>query len=122
MNPRAIHLPSAIIGSISVKAKNQGISFRVTTPELTNEQKVAFMELQDAIVDLLIQPQDEEFPETVEVKGELDKKPLHVRLRGALWVLAQKMGKSNEECEQFYRSKMEGWIEQAKEKIQEYES
>lgn len=118
---KALHLPSAIIGSISVKAKNQGISFRVTTPELETNEKIAFMELQDAIVDLLIQPQDEEFPEIVNVKGELDKKPLHVRLRGALWVLAQKMGKSNDECEQFYKSKMEGWIEQAKEKIQDYD-
>lgn len=118
---KAIHFPQVVIGAISVKAKNQGISFRVSTPELNKEEKVAFMDLQDALVDLLIQPSDEP-SELVEVKGEFDKKTLSQRLRGTLYVLAKKMGKSDKEADDFYKLKMEAWIEQAKERIQEYEN
>lgn len=120
MKPRAIHLPSAIIGSISVKAKNQGISFRVTTPELTNEQKVAFMELQDAIVDLLIQPQDEEFPEIVEVTTEVDKKSQSSRIRGSLFVLWKSRGEQGT-FNDFYIKQTDKFIDRIKELIDEEE-
>lgn len=118
---KAIHLPSAIIGSITAKSKNNGVSFRISTPELSKEELGVVFDLQDQVVDLLIQPQDSEFPDIVNVKGELDKKPLHVRLRGALWVLAKKQGMSDVEAEEFYRSKVEGWISEAKLRIQEYD-
>ena len=88
---------------------------------MQDDEAVAVRALQGVVSDMLIQPNDEQFPEIVNVRAEMDQKPLHVRLRGALWVLAQKMGKSNEESEQFYRQKMEGWIDQAKERISEYE-
>lgn len=117
---KAIHFSSVVLEGYTSK-KDKSLSLRFSTPEMQDNEAVAVRALQGVVSDMLLQPQDEEFPTIVNVKGELDQKPLHVRLRGALWVLAQKMGKSNEESEQFYRHQMEKWIEATKERIQEYE-
>lgn len=120
MSAKAIHLPSAIIGSITAKGKNNGVSFRVSTPELSRDELGVVFDLQDQVVDLLIQPQDEEFPEIAEVKTEVERKTPSIRLRGALYVLYTKKP-HDEDFSTWYREKMEKIIEQIKSKIEEAE-
>lgn len=117
---KAISLGIVIDGIRAKKDRSLGIT--ISTPEMSVQEKTLMFELQGINCHATIQPLDDEFPEIVPVKGELDNKPLHVRLRGALWVLGQKMGKSSEETEQFYRHQMESWIEATKTRIQDYEN
>jgi hypothetical protein len=117
---KAIHLPSAVIGSITAKSKNNGVSFRVSTPELSRDERGVIFDLQDIVCDMLIQPQDEEFPEIVETKSEVERKTASSRLRGALYVLHQKSG-SDTEFSTYYAQQMQKIIDKVKEKIQEYE-
>lgn len=113
----AIHVPQTIIGSISVKAKNQGISFKVTTGELSKEDKVVFMDLQDQACEMLITPLDSESKDIKEVKSEVDKKPPSQRLRGVLYVLWEQNPEGHKGFNTYYETKMEGMIEHLKGKI-----
>jgi hypothetical protein len=121
----ALHVPQTVIGSISVKSKNQGISFRVngkstscSTGELSKEDKVAFMDLQDTVCDMLISPIDEEMPVIKEVKSEVDKKPPSQRMRGVLYVLWEQNPEGYKVFNTYYENKMEAIIEHLKGKIQ----
>ena len=114
----ALHVPQTIIGSISVKAKNQGISFRVSTGELSDDGKLEFMKLQDTVCDMLISPIDEEMPVIREIKSEVDKKPLSQRLRGVLYVLWEQKNEGHKGFSTYYETKMEGIIEHLKGKIE----
>ena len=115
---KAISLGIVIEGIRAKKDRSLGLT--LSTPEMSVEEKTLMFELQGINCHATIQPLDDEFPEIVPVKGELDQKPLHVRLRWVLWVLATKM--SGDEAEQYYKTQVEKWIEQAKEKIGEYEN
>lgn len=113
----ALHVPQTVIGSISVKSKNNGISFKVSTGELSKEDKVAFMDLQDVVCDMLISPIDIEFPEIKEIKSEVDKKPPSQRLRGVLYVLWEQNPEGYKVFNTYYENKMEGIIEHLKGRI-----
>ncbi len=117
---KGLHLPSAVIGSITAKSKNNGVGFRISTPELSKDELNAIFDLQDQVCDILIQPQDEEFPEIQEVKSEVERKTASSRLRGALFVLHQKSG-SDIDFAVYYQQQMDKFIDKVKEKIQEYE-
>lgn len=116
---RAIHIDNAIIGGIRVKAKNQGLSFSISTGEVPDEQKVEFMHLQDVIVDLLIQPKDTEFPDIVEVKSEVDQKTPSSRLRGVLYILFSQKPEGHTTFASYYDHKMSGIIDHLKGKIED---
>lgn len=113
----SIQLAEAIIGSISVKAKNQGIAFRVTTGELKDEEKIEFMRLQDQVCKILISPIDTEGTNTVEVSSEVDKKPASQRMRGVLYVLFEQDNEGYSSFNNYYLAKMETLIEWLKGKI-----
>lgn len=115
---KAIHLPSAIIGSITAKSKNNGISFRVSTPELNKDELGVVFDLQDQVVDLLIQPSDIEFADIVEVKSEVEKKSQSSRIRGSLFVLWQKRGEEGS-FNDFYIRQTDKFIDRIKELIDE---
>lgn len=114
---KAIHLPSAIIGSITAKSKNNGISFRVSTPELNKDELGVVFDLQDQVVDLLIQPSDIEFADIVEVKNEVDAKTPSQRIRSVLFVLWKQNPEGHKEFSTYYQQKMGAIIDHLKEKI-----
>ena len=113
----AIHVPEVVIGAIRVKAKNQGLTFSISTGELSKEDKVAFMDLQDVVCDILISPIDIEFPTIKEVKSEVDKKPPSQRLRGVLYVLWEQNPEGYKVFNTYYENKMDAIIEHLKGKI-----
>lgn len=117
---KAIHLPSAIIGSITAKSKNNGVSFRISTPELNKEELGVVFDLQDQIVDLLIQPQGSEFPDIQEVHTEVDKKSQSSRIRGSLFVLWKARGEQGT-FNDFYIKQTDKFIDRIKELIDEEE-
>lgn len=116
---KAIHLPSAVIGSITAKSKNNGVSFRVSTPELNKEELMVVFDLQDQIVDLLIQPSDIEFADIVEVKSEVDAKTPSQRIRGVLFILWKQNPEGHKEFSTYYQQKMGAIIDHLKTKIEE---
>lgn len=116
---KAIHFSSVVLEGFTSK-KDKSLSLRFSTPELADDEAVAVRALQGVISDMLVQPQDEEFPEIVEVKADLDQKTPSSRLRGSLWVLHQKSG-SGLDFQTYYLGQMEKIINQVKNKIEEYE-
>lgn len=118
---KAIHLPSAVIGSITAKSKNNGVSFRISTPELNKDELGVIFDLQDQIVDLLIQPSDAEFPDIVTVKSEVDAKTPSQRIRGVLFVLWKQNQEGHKEFSTYYQQKMGAIIDHLKSKIEEAE-
>lgn len=117
---KALHLPSAVIGSITAKSKNNGVSFRVSTPELNKEELGVVFDLQDQVVDLLIQLTEDEFPEIQEVKSQVEKKSQSSRIRGSLFVLWQKRGEVGS-FNDFYIKQTDKFIDRIKELIDEEE-
>jgi|SRR3990167_1592230 len=104
----------AVITSIRSKVdKSLGLS--IETPELSTEEKVAFMNLQGLNVSLKIEPTDEESTETLEVTSETEPKTRSQRLRGVLFVLwKQNYTEKYATFTDFYNSKMDTWIEDIK--------
>lgn len=107
----------AIITSASTRADGS-LSFRVSTPELSSEEKVALIDLAQKPLRLLIQPLDGQPEAMVEVKGKLAEKTPSQRLRAVIWHW-WKQGGAGEvtSFEPFYQSKVEGLIEQVKSKL-----
>jgi len=109
----------ATIDSLRSKVdKSLGLS--VSTPELSSEEKAAFMDIQGLNVELTIKPIDEP-SELLEVKSELPKqKKPHVRLQNVLFVYWDQNKKDiYPNFEDFYKVKMNEWIESIKEKLHE---
>lgn len=105
----------------SIRAKTDGsLSLTLQTPELSVQDKVMVMSLQNVVCDALFQPQDEEFPEIHRVEGKVEGKTPSQRLRGALYVLWQKR-RIEEDFEVWYRRQMDKIINQVKLKIEEAE-
>lgn len=93
------------------------LSIRLSTPELTADEKAAFMELQGLNLKMLLQPMDGEPAELKDVKRELETKTPSMRLRAVLFVAWKQAGEPGE-WEGFYRTKMESIIEKAKRELQ----
>lgn len=114
--PRAITCP-IIITSCSTKSDGS-LSIRCSTPELSADEKVAFMQVQNMNLKALFQPMESEPAELKEVKGQFDKKTPAQRLRATLFVL-WKQADGTGEFEEFYRRRMEDIINKIKEKLED---
>lgn len=114
---KAIHFSSCVLEGFTSK-KDKSLSLRFSTPELADEEAVAVRALQGVVSDMLVQPQDEEFPEIVEVKAQTEQKTASSRLRGSLFVLWEKRGKEGD-FDLFYRTNMEKFITRIKNLIDE---
>jgi hypothetical protein len=112
---RTINTP-AIITSIRAKV-DHSLSFGVTTPELTNEEKVAFMELQGINTTMTIVPLDEQNVPEIKVRGDLDQKSQSQRLRSTLFVLWEQEGRKGD-FEDMYKNNMEKFINLVKDKLE----
>lgn len=107
----------AIITSISSK-QDGSLGLRLSTPELTPDEKVAFLEIQGLNTIVLIQPTDFESKEIKEIKGELDTKTPSQRLRATLFVLYNQQGGQGT-FEEFYLKYMEKLIDFVKNKLED---
>jgi hypothetical protein len=93
------------------------LALRFATPELLPAEKTAVFELQGKNLKLLIQPMDGQPEELVDVKQEFQTKTPSMRLRAVLYV-AWQQAKEPGEFEDFYRHKMEFYINDIKNCLQ----
>jgi hypothetical protein len=93
------------------------LSLRFSTPELKPDEKTAFFEIQNANLNMLLQPQDNMPLELKDIKGEFDTKTPSQRLRASIFVWWSQQGKPGD-FEDFYRRRMETIIEQVKAELQ----
>lgn len=108
----------AIIEGLSAR-KDRSLGLRVTTPELTPEEKALFFELQGVNIDIVITPKDEPNPEDYKIEvSDIDTKSPSQRMRSVLFIL-WKQDNEGLEFAEYYRRHMEKLIEYLKAKIKE---
>lgn len=105
-----------VITSITSK-QDRSLGLRVTTPELSPQEKAVFMECQGLNLDISFTPLDFESHEVMEVKSEVDSKTPSQRLRSVLFVLYDQEGRPGEFSE-YYNQKMNKIIDQLKSRIE----
>lgn len=105
----------AIITSLSSKSDGS-LGLRVATPELSAEEKVAFMSLQNMNVKMTIEPTDEKFTDKIKVEKGLDGKSPSQRLYNVLYVYYKQV-KSIDEFDVFYKRHMESLIDTYKSRL-----
>lgn len=100
-----------------IRAKVDGsLGLSVSTPELSPEEKVAFMSLQNLNVRLTIEPTDDKAEDKIKIEKGLDGKSPSERLYNVIFVYYKQIS-SKEDFEAFYRRHIEGLIDQYKEKL-----
>lgn len=101
---------------------DNSLSFSGSTPELTVEQRVAFMELQGKNVRALFEPVDYAPEAKMTVKTEVGLKTPSEQLRGVLFVLYKQECEGKQECEtfdSFYAKHMVKFVEHVKSKLKD---
>ena len=99
----------------SIRSKTDGsLGLTLSTPELSVEEKVAFMGLQNLNLEALFMPTDES-SEELKVKKDLDTKTPSQRLRSVLFVV-YKNTKTDDTFATFYDKFMDKIIEGVKRK------
>lgn len=111
---KAISSPIIITSIRSRKDGSLGVSLE--TPELTNEQKLVWLELQGKNARTVISPTDHSESGVVEVKQDIEGKSQSQRLRGVIFVTCKRLGKP-EEADKVYYREMENMIDKYKEKL-----
>jgi len=97
----------------SIRSRRDGsLGFSAETPELTDEEKVEFMRLQNNVLETTFVPLDTPDVPEVKINKDLEEKSQSQRLRSALYILHQQTGKGD--FETFYREKMETFINKVK--------
>ena len=100
-----------------IRARVDGsLGLSCSTPELTVEEKVAFMELQNKNLVALFEPLDETPTEVHQVKSEINQKTPSQRLRAVMFLLWRQSG-NTDDFENFYRNSMEKIIDALKAKL-----
>ena len=107
-----------VVTTISSKA-DRSLRVSFVTPELTTAERSIFMEVQNVNSLFTIKPLEEPNAEEVKIDKELEGKPLSVRLRNVLFVLWKQDNENHNEFNEYYKSKMNGFIEHLKTKIEE---
>ena len=119
---KTINISQAVITSLS--SRNDGsLRLSVVTPELTTQQKVEVMELQNQILNAIFIPEEFQTEEMV-IDKDLDGKSPSNRLRNVLFVWWKKLSEASGTKDDFslwYRNKMESIIDGVKLKIEELE-
>lgn len=110
---QAIEFKGAVAGCSTRQDKS--LSVRVETPELTSEEKMLVMELQDVPCLVRFEPL-EGFSVTKEIKTELSKKTQSERIRGTLFVFWHQVGEPGS-FDSFYQSETEKIINAIKAKL-----
>ncbi len=105
-----LQLP-AIITSLRSKVDGS-LGLSLVTPELSNQAKLAFFELQNKNIDITIVPIDYENAPVIKIDKEIQTKTPCQRARNVLY-LVWKQG-SDKPFEEFYNIRMEEVIERLK--------
>ena len=95
---------------------DQSLSFRGVTPELSTEEKVALMSLQNVLCECLLFPKDEKDVDILKVEKEVIHKSPSQRLRSVIFLLWKQTGEELP-FEVFYTTKMEQIIDHLKSKL-----
>ena len=107
----------AVIGTINAKV-DRSISYRVSTSELTSEQKAIFMDLINTAVNITIEPIDEPKAPLVKINTDLETKTPSQRLRAVLYVYFKQKNEGTD-FEAFYNARMNQLIEMIKNKLED---
>jgi hypothetical protein len=101
----------------SLRARVDGsLGLSLSTPELTAEEKVELMKLQNMVCEALISPKEAFNAPTVTVDREIDKKSQSDRIRAILFLLWKQDGEKGEFRDYYYKQ-TEKLIEWLKTKI-----
>ena len=109
----------AIITSVRSKADGS-LGLTLSTPELTVQEKVLFMELQNLNLDISIVPKDEQAPEH-KINTDIEQKTPSQRMRAVLFLLWKQDAKGLD-FNAFYLKRMEQIIEQLKTRLEPFEA
>jgi hypothetical protein len=102
---------------MSIRAKvDRSLGITLNTPELSDEEKIAVMRLQNINVTATFVPLDEPQAPTIEVKTDIEHKTPSQRMRAVLFLL-WKLDGQKEAFETYYASKMEQLLEILKRKL-----
>ena len=107
---KAIRL-NIVINSIRSR-KDRSVGFSAETPELTNDQRNVFFDLQGKNANILIEPEDGS-TEVLEVKTDLENKTQSQRIRSTLFVYWKQQGEKGE-FKDFYHRATEKYINEIK--------
>ena len=110
---QSIEFKGAIAG-VSTR-QDRSLTVRLETPELTSEEKMLVMELQDIPCLIAFKPL-EGFSVTREIKTELSRKTQSERIRAALFVWWNQLGEPGQ-FEVFYHCETDKYIEQIKSRL-----
>lgn len=105
-----------IINSIRSR-RDSSLGFSAETPELTSEEKVAFMDLQGQSLNALLEPTEYPIDDEINVDKDVENKTQAQRIRAVLFLIWKQQGKQGE-FRDFYHSKTEKYINYLKEKIE----
>jgi hypothetical protein len=105
----------AQLTSFSSRA-DRSLGFRGVTPELDNEEKVALMNLQNVLLDMIISPKDVPDADILEVKKEMIHKSPAQRMRSVIFLL-WKQTDEQEPFDTYYLHMMEKIIDWLKAKL-----
>jgi hypothetical protein len=95
---------------------DRSLGFRGVTPELSTEEQVALMGLQNVLCEILMFPKDEKDVEVIKVEKEIIHKSPSQRLRSVIFLLWKQTGEELP-FEVFYVQKMDHIIEALKAKL-----
>lgn len=95
---------------------DRSLGFSGVTPELSSTEKVAFLDLQNVLVEILIYPKDVKDADVIEVNKEIDAKSPCARQRGVLFLI-WKRGGQPDTFESYYATRMESNIDKLKSEL-----
>ena len=105
----------ALMTGFSSRA-DHSLSFRGVTPELSVEEKVAMMSLQNVLCELLVFPKDEKDVDVLKIEKEVVHKSPSQRMRSVIFLL-WKQTQEELPFEVFYAQTMEHIIDHLKSKL-----
>jgi hypothetical protein len=105
----------ALMTGFSSRA-DHSLSFRGVTPELSTEEKVAMMSLQNVLCEVLMFPKDEKDVDILKVEKEVVHRSPSQRLRSVIFLL-WKQTKEELPFEVYYAQSMERIIDHLKSKL-----
>lgn len=113
------HMKSIVTDTIltSIRSRSDGsLGLSFTTPELTGQQKLVFIELHQKNCKMLLTPQDEDEEPPLEVTSEIEQKSPSQRLRAVMFVWFKQLNLPGT-FDQFYAGQVELVIDKIKAKL-----
>lgn len=102
----------------SIRSRRDGsLGFSAETPELTSEEKIAFMDLQGQALNVLLEPTEYPVEDTISVEKDVENKTQAQRIRAVLFLIWKQQGEQGE-FRDFYHAKTEHYINFLKEKLE----